>query len=140
MAVENTAVSMGSILAHAHVCDQIQLLLKLLPGSSKGSLYNSILCICLASYFIFLIRHTEEHHLVYPILHYFFQFFRHTVQTVAELSRHSGNLFFLVFPLFYKKRIDERAFIHSGLSDHFPDGLSSSESSGSDGHIHFVNS
>ena len=118
MTAEHTAVTMGRILAHAHITDHIQIREQFFCFA-ETLLHNAILCIRTASQLILVIRDSKKHDTADPCFTQLLQFFLHTIHTVTVLSHHGWDLFLNICSFYNKHRIDQRRFIHSGLPNHF---------------------
>ena len=101
VSAENTAVSVGSVLTHAYVCNIVEIR-KLFFCLTECSLYDSVFVVGTASDFILVIRNAEQHDIADSGFRQTLQFIWKTVHTVAELSFHRRDLFFDSCSLFYK--------------------------------------
>lgn len=133
--LEDAAVSMGGVLAHAHVANQVQLREPVLQGF-HGLLNHPVAAIGLGALGILLQGNAEEHHLVHPGRQQRLCQVQKAVLGVPVLAGHGGNLLPLPKALRYKRGVNEGGFADPGLPDHPPQGLAAPQAAGSLGQIH----
>ena len=135
MAAQYAAVSVGCILTHAHIREQIHFR-ELFSGLPKRPLHNTILCVCLASHLVLLIRDTKEHDFIHSCLHKPFQGVRQSVYAVSELSFHGGDFLLHILSLADKNGVNQGTLIHPGFPHHSAQGIVFPKPSRSDCHFH----
>ena len=118
VAAKHTAVTVGGILAHAHIGDEIHLR-EIFSCLTKGFLDDTFRIVGSASYLILVIGNPEKHHIFYTCVLKSGKDLSLSVHTVAKLTRHRRDLLDNSASFFYKHRIDQRCLIHSGLPNHF---------------------
>ena len=139
VSAENTAVSVGSVLTHAYVCNIVEIR-KLFFCLTECSLYDSVFVVGTASDFILMIRNAEQHDIADSGFRQTLQFIWKTVHTVAELSFHRRDLLLNPLSFFYKQRVDERRFVNPRFPYHFTQSFTAAQSSWSLNQIHCCHS
>ena len=120
MAAEHTAVTVRRILAHAYICDDIQLVPVFFLDSAQRLLNDAVLIPCTASHLILVIRNAKQHDAIYACIKQCIELTLHAIEAVAVLARHRRNLLCRHISLFYKHRVNEGGRIHPRLPHHLP--------------------
>ena len=137
--VQNAAVAVGGVLAHAHVADIVQV--RHLPlGKAERALDDAVLAPGPGAALVLVVRDAEEHHAGHARVRHLSQCLGQPVQAVAVLARHGGDLFLYVLSLPHEHGIDQGRFVHPGLTHHFAQRGAGSQSSGSVRQFHHFTS
>ena len=136
LTAEHAAMSMGGILAHAYISNQIQIRADLFR-LAKCFLHNPVLRVGAAAQLILPVRNPKQHHGTHPGVAKLHQLFLHTIHTVTVLPRHGVNFLLAVISLLHKHWIYKGRFIHARFARHFPQNLIAAQSARSLYQLHF---
>ena len=127
-ALYQTAVSMGSIFAQAHISNDQKFGIVFLDPAD-GSLGDPIGMICLRSHFVFFRRNAKNQHTADAAPFDFHQQFIQSVDGILIDPGHGIHGMFDIFPLHNENGIDHFFRGNSSLSDQIPHSFCCSESS-----------
>ena len=135
MTVENAAVAVVRVLAHADVPDQVEI--RELPlRETEGLLHDAVLVTGGAPDGVLVSGDTEEHHGADAGFRHRLKFLGQMIEAHPVLPRHRRDLLADIRSLDHEHRIDQRRCVHPRFADHLPENRGSAEPSRPDCHIH----
>ena len=135
MVMENTAVAVVGVLAHAHIGDYIALG-KLFLDGSNALLYHPVGIPGRGAAGILMGGNAEKQHPADPGVQTFLNFLTDPIRGIPPLSLQRQNRFLDVLPFHKKQGINQAVRGNPGLPHHAPQGITGPQTAGTNGKLH----